>query len=166
MIYTVAAALASLLSLVAFGLIAAWYVVPWLRLQDRATALVALIWVQAFRHIALQIFSAQKFGLAVSERARDEIAIGDVAGMLLAIAAIIALRRGARISIVLVWALALETFGDLVNSTVAGMRERLFESASGVTWMILTFYVPVLWISLLLIVWQLLQRRNEPLQRA
>jgi len=131
MIYTVAAALASLLSLVAFGLIAAWYVVPWLRLQDRATALVALIWVQAFRHIALQIFSAQKFGLAVSERARDEIAIGDVAGMLLAIAAIIALRRGARISIVLVLALALETFGDLVNSTVAGMRERLFESASG-----------------------------------
>src|SRR5262245_45588656 len=72
MIYTVAAGLAFLLSFVAFGLIAAWHVVPWLRTLARAEALVALIWVQAFRHVALQIFSAQKFGFAVSDAVRDE----------------------------------------------------------------------------------------------
>jgi len=165
MIYTTAAGLASLLSFIAFGLIAAWRVVPWLRTQERAAALVALIWVQAFRYVALQIFSAQKFGFAVSDGVRDEIAAGDLIGALLALAAIVALRHKARISIVLVWALAVATFADLANSTAAGVRERLFETASGVTWMILTFYVPVLWISLLLIVWQLLQRRNEPLRR-
>src|SRR5262249_29946702 len=126
MSYTLAAGLASLLSFVAFGLITAWYIVPWLRTQGRAEALVALIWVHAFRHIALQIFSAQKFGLVVSDRVRDEIAIGDVVGMLLAIAAIVALRHKARIAIVLVWALALETFADLANSTAAGVREGLF----------------------------------------
>jgi len=163
MIYTTAAGLASLLSFVAFGLIAAWHVVPWLRMQGRGEALIALIWVQAFRHIALQIFSAQKFGFAVSDGVRDEIAIGDVVGMLLAIATIVALRYKARITVVLAWALVVETFADLANSAAAGIREGLFETASGVTWMILTFYVPVLWISLLLIVWQLLQRRNEPL---
>jgi hypothetical protein len=166
MIYATAAGLASTLSFIAFGMIAAWHVVPWLRTQERAAALVALIWVQAFRYVALQIFSAQKFGFAVSDGVRDEIAAGDLIGALLAIAAIVALRYKARISIVLVWALALATFADLANSTVAGVREQLFETASGVTWMILTFYVPVLWISLLLIVWQLLQRRNEPLRPA
>jgi hypothetical protein len=166
MIYTAAAGLASALSFVAFGLAAAWYVVPWLRTKARADALIALIWVHAFRHVALQIFSAQKFGFAVSDEVRNEIAIGDVVGMALAIATIVALRHKARISAALAWVLAIATAWDLASSTAAGIGERLFETASGVTWMILTFYVPVLWISLLLIVWQLLQRRNEPLWRA
>ena len=163
---TLAAGLASLLSFVAFGLIASWYVVPWLRAQERADALIALLWVHAFRHIALQIFSAQQFGFAVSDGARDQVAIGDTAGMILAVATIIALRYRVRGSILLAWALAAETFYDLASSTIAGVGERFFEKAAGVTWMILTFYVPVLWVSLGLVVWQLLARRLEPLSPA
>jgi hypothetical protein len=56
-----------------------------------------------------------------------------------------------------------KTVFDLVNSTIAGVREELFATASGVTWLILTFYVPLLWVSVCLIVWQLYSRRNEPL---
>jgi hypothetical protein len=78
-----AAALASPLGFVVRGLIAPWYVVPWLPVRDRADALAPLIWVHA--------------------------------------------------------------------------------AASGVTWLILTFYVPLLWVSLGLIVWQLVARRGEPL---
>ena len=163
MTLSTAAGLASVLSFVAFGLIAAWYVVPVLGKLARADALIALVCVQAFRHIALQIYSAQKFGLAVSDGARDQIAAGDVVGMVLAVAAMIALRYRTSLAIGLTWVLAAATAVDLVNSTIAGVSERLFETASGVTWMILTFYVPALWISLALIVWQLLQRRNEPL---
>jgi hypothetical protein len=37
---------------------------------------------------------------------------------------------------------------------------------AGVTWLILTFYVPLLWVSLGLIVWQLYARRQEPLALA
>jgi hypothetical protein len=166
MIYTVAAGLASLLSFVAFGLITAWYVVPWLRAQDRADALIALLWVHAFRHIALQIYSAQKFGFAVSDGARDQVAIGDTVGMILAVAAIIALRYRVRGSVLLTWALAAETLYDLASSTIAGIGEEFFEKAAGVTWMILTFYVPVLWVSLGLVVWQLFARRHEPLSPA
>jgi len=166
MTLTLAAGLASLLSFVAFGLIAAWYVAPALKTLARADALIALIWVQAFRHIALQIYSAQKFGLAVSDGVRDQIAAGDVVGMILAVAALLALRYRASLSIGLSWLLAAETLYDLVHSTLAGAGERLFETASGVTWMILTFYVPALWISLALIVGQLVLRRNEPLSEA
>jgi hypothetical protein len=158
-----AAALASLLSFVVFVLIARWHVVPWLRARERANALVPLIWVHAFRHVALQIFSAQKFGLAVSSSARDEIAYGDLLGMIIAVAAIVALRYRARIAIPLVWLLAAEATVDLVNATILGACERLFTAASGVTWLILTFYVPVLWISLVLIVWQLMVRQGQPL---
>ena len=158
-----AAALASLLSFAIFALMAVWYVAPWVATQQRAEALTPLLWVHAFRHIALQIFSAQKFGFAVSDGARDAIAAGDVIGMILAVIAIVALRYRARIAPVLIWVFVAETLFDLVSSTVAGVREQLFATASGVTWLILTFYVPLLWVSLGLIVWQLYARRQEPL---
>ena len=161
-----AAALASLLSFALFAVVAAWYVVPWLAARERAQALIALLWVHAFRHVALQIFSAQQSGFAVSDEARNQIAAGDVIGMVLAVLAIAALRHGVRIAALLVWLLAAETLFDLVNATIAGVREQLFSTASGVTWLILTFYVPLLWVSLGLIVWQLYARRQEPLALA
>src|SRR5215468_3999733 len=72
MIYIAAAGLASTLSFVVLLLMATWYVIPWLKSRSRADALTALLWVQAFRYVALQIFSAQKFGFAVSDGARDD----------------------------------------------------------------------------------------------
>jgi hypothetical protein len=159
MIYSVAAGLALILSFIVFVLIALWNVMPWLGSRSRGDALIALLWVHAFRYIALQIFSAQKFGFAVSDSARNQIAWGDVIGAILAICAIIALRYKARIAVGVTWLFAAQTVLDLANSTIAGVTENLFDSASGVTWLILTFYVPILWISLGLIVWQLLRRR-------
>ncbi len=161
-----AAALASALSFVMFAIMAIVYVAPWLATRQRAEALTPLLWVHAFRHIALQIYSAQQFGFAVSDRARDQIAIGDVTAMVLAVISIVALHCRVRMAPVLVWVLVAETIIDLVNATIAGVREQLFATASGVTWLILTVYVPLLWVSLGLIVWQLYSRRQEPLALA
>jgi len=163
MTLTSAAAIASVLSFVVFALAAVWYVAPWLATLRRADALTLLLWIHAFRHVALQIFSAQRFGFAASDTARDQIAGGDVIGMILAVVTIIALRYRMRLAIVLAWAFVLETTADLVSSTIAGIREQLFATASGVTWLILTFYVPLLWVSLGLVVWQLYSRRRQPL---
>ena len=158
-----AAAVASLLSFALCVIVAVLYVAPWLGTQQRADALAPLLWVHAFRHVALQIFSAQQFGFAVSDDARDQIAGGDVIGMILAVAAIVALHYRVPAAPLLVWVFVAETAFDLVNSTIAGIREQLFASASGVTWLILTFYVPLLWASLGLVAWQLHARRHEPL---
>ena len=161
-----AAAFATVLSFIVLVTMAAWYAVPWLATRQRADALTALLWVHAFRHVALQIFSAQKFGFAVSDGARDQIAAGDVTGMIIAVTCIAALRYRLSFAPVLVWVLAAETLLDLVNATIAGIREQLFATASGVTWLILMFYVPLLWVTLGLIVWQLYARRREPLALA
>src|SRR5262245_20328172 len=115
MIYIAAAGLASTLSFIVLLLMATWYVIPWLKSRSRADALIALLWVQAFRYVALQIFSAQKFGFAVSDGARDQIAAGDVAGMILALIAIVALRYRLRVATLLVWVFVAETVLDLVN---------------------------------------------------
>jgi hypothetical protein len=156
-----AAALASVLSFVVFAIMTVLYVAPWLATRQRAEALIPLLWVHAFRHVALQIYSAQQFGFAVSDGARDQIAGGDVTCMVLAVTSIVALHYRLHIAPVLVWVLVAVTIVDLVNATIAGVREQLFATASGLTWLILTFYVPLLWVSLGLIVWQLYSRRQE-----
>src|SRR5262245_15407104 len=130
-----AAALASLLSFVAGYMMMVWYVAPWLRAQDLATALTALLWVQAFRYVALQIFSAQHFGFEVSVGARDAIAYGDLLGAVLALVAIAALHYRHRLAILLTWLVAAETLVDLVGTTIIGVRDELFGAASGLTWL-------------------------------
>jgi hypothetical protein len=158
-----AAALASVLSFLIFVIIAALYVAPWLATRQRAEALIPLLWVHAFRYVALQIFSAQQFGFAVSDAARDQIAYGDVIAAILAVISILALHYRLRMALVLVWLFFAQATIDLVNATIAGVREELFATASGVTWLILTFYVQVMYVSLGLLVWQLYSRRQEPL---
>jgi len=111
------------------------------------------------RYVALQIFSAQQFGFTVSDAARDQIAYGDVVAALLAFCAIVALRYWNRLAVPILWLFVGVAALDLANSTIVGLKEHLFQSASAVTWLILTFYVPVLWVSLALLVWQLWLRR-------
>lgn len=161
----IATGLAQAFSLLLFALIARWYVVPWIRNQDRANALVPLIWVHAFRYVALQVYSAQQAGFPISDSARDRIVYGDVAGMLLAIVAICALSIRARWSILMVWLLVAETLSDTVTNVADGIHEQLFGAANGVTWMVVTFYVPLLVVSIGLTVWQLYTRRGEALER-
>ncbi|SEF12076.1 hypothetical protein SAMN05444161_8683 [Rhizobiales bacterium GAS191] len=158
---TAAAALALILSFVISGMIAMWYLAPWLGKRRRAEALTFLLWTQVFRYVALQIFSAQQFGFGISDAGRDQIALGDVAGTILALLAIIALRYGLGIATVLTWVVVAETGWDLANVTVIGVREQLFAKAFGSTWLIVTFYAPFLWVTLALTVWQLLSRRRE-----
>ena len=155
--------LAMMLSFVAFIAAATWYIGPWLSRRSLADALIPLLWVHAFRHVALQILSAQKSGFAVSDPLRDQILYGDLVGTVLALLAIFAVRNRFGVALPLVWVFVAATAVDLVSGSIGGMREGALGLASGVTWLILTFYVPLLYTSLGLIVWQLLRRRREAL---
>jgi hypothetical protein len=160
---TTAGILAMMLSFAACIAAAAWHVAPWLSRRRRAEALIPLLWVHAFRHVALQILSAQKFGFQVSDALRDDILYGDLVGMILALLAIFAVRNRMSSAVPLVWVFVAVTAVDLVNGSIGGTREGALRSASGVTWLILTFYVPILYTSLGLIVWQLVGRSRESL---
>jgi len=117
--------------------------------------LTAPLWIHAFRQIAMQIFSARKFGFDVPLGLAREIAWGDVVGALLALTCLWLLRYGSRWARVVLWIFVIETLVDLVNATIQGVRNEVFTTANGVTWVILNFYVPLLWVTLALIVWRL-----------
>jgi hypothetical protein len=157
---TAAALGAMVLSFVVFGTAAAWYVVPWMRTVTLGAALAPLLWIHAFRYVALQLFSAQAFGFAIPDPARDQIVYGDLIGMGLALATLNALRYRWRLAIPLAWVFVLATVIDLSNAAVMGIREDLFDKAADVSWLILTFYVPALWVSVVLVAWRLWTREE------
>lgn len=155
---TVAIGVAMTLSFAVCVLGALWYVVPWMNKHPDGIAFGPLLGVHALRIVALQVYSAQQAGLQISERLRDQIAWGDVAGAVLAMLTLAALRYGSQRQFrTLAWVFVAATIIDLVNALVGGMRENLLGQAAGVTWLILVFLVPALWTSLALIVWRLLR---------
>jgi hypothetical protein len=139
-----------------------WWVAPWVAKRPWPQALTPLLFVHVFRHIALQLVSDQHGGFPISNAGRDQIVYGDLLGFVLALLAMAAIQRGWAFWKPLTWAFVVATVLDLGNALVVGLREQLFDHASGVSWLILTFYVPALWLSTGLVVWQLLRRQESP----
>jgi hypothetical protein len=151
---TAAALVAMVLSFIVFGTAAAWYAVPRMRTVAVGAAITPLLWIHGFRYVALQLFSAQEFGFAIPDPTRDQIVYGDLVGMGLALATLYALRSRWRSAIPLAWVFVVATVIDLGNAAVLGIRQDLFDKATDVSWMILTFYVPALWVSAVLVAWR------------
>jgi len=158
---TAAALISQVISFVVFITAAAWYVAPWMKRRPLGQALPALLWVQAFRGVAMQIFSARKFGFAITVGLARQIAWGDVAGAVLALACLWLLRHRSRWARPLLWVFVAETVIDLANATVQGIHQMAFTTASSVTWVILNFYAPLLWVTIVLIAWRLSRGATE-----
>jgi hypothetical protein len=83
--------------------------------------------------------------------------------MVLALATLYALRPRWRSAIPPARVFVAATVLDLSNAAVVGIREHLFDKATDVSWLILTFYVPALWVSAALVAWRLWTRRDKRL---
>ena len=147
------------LSLVAYLLIAFWYVVPRLSLLPRELALVPLLWVHAFRTVGGTILAPGAVGPGVPMDFRTMIGYGDLITALLALVALTALRLRLPSAIALVWPTVIVGLLDTLNAIVESMRFNVFTYALGVNWVIVTIYVPALLVTSLLIVMQLLGRK-------
>jgi hypothetical protein len=148
------------LSLVAYLLIAFWYVLPRLSGLPRELALVPLLWVHAFRTIGGTILAPGAVGPGVPSEFRTMIGYGDLVTAFLAIVALIALRARFSGALVLVWLMVVVGMLDTVNAIIQSVRFNVFAYALGVNWVIVTIYVPALLVSSLLIFMQLLDRRS------
>jgi hypothetical protein len=155
--------LVQLISIAIYSLIALWYVVPSLRKLSRAEAVTALLWVHVFRYMVLYIFTARREGYAISDPATLELVVGDLAGATIGLAAIILLRLRARLGLAFSWLLVIETIGDLLAAISYRRTEPPRPEAIGPWWFVYAFFGPLILVSTVLLVWQLIARRNEPL---
>ena len=145
------------LSLVAFTFIAFWYVVPRLSGLPRETALMPLLWIHTFRIVGGTILAPGAVDSQVPTEFRVMIGYADLATAILALLALIALRKHFPGAIALVWLCISVGTLDTVNAIIQSVRDSVFTYALGVNWVIVTMYVPALLVSSLLIFLQLLR---------
>jgi len=148
------------LSLVAYALIAVWYVVPRLSGLPREVALVPLLWVHAWRVVGGTILAPGAVDAGVPTEFRLMIGYGDLVTAALAILAMCALRGRWPGAIALVWLCIVVGTLDTLNAIVQSMRDSVFNYPLGVNWVIVAIYVPALVVSSVLIFMRLLTGRR------
>jgi hypothetical protein len=148
-------------SLAAYALIAWWYVAPRLSKLPREVALVPLVWIHAFRIVGGTILAPGAVDAAVPSDFRTMIGYGDMVTAVVALLALIALRRRMPVAIALVWLVLTVGLLDTVNAIIQSMRYSVFTYGLGVNWVIVTMYVPALLVSSVLIFIQL--RKPHPI---
>lgn len=145
------------LSVVAYALIALWYVWPRLVKQPRELALQPLLWVHAFRVVGGSVLAPGAVALAVPGAFQKMVGYGDLITAALALLALIALRTRWSGAIALTWLVLVVGMADTVNAIIQSNRDNVFAYALGVNWVVVTIYVPALLVSSVMILLQLIR---------
>src|SRR5258707_14060377 len=122
------------LSLVAYALIAFWYVAPRLSRLPREVALAPLLWVHTFRIVGGTILAPGAVDAGVPMDFRGMSGYGDLATAFLALVALIALRARVRVAIALVWLCVIVGMLDTVNAIIQSVRDSVFTYPLDVNW--------------------------------
>lgn len=151
------------LSIAIYGLVAILFVAPALKRLDRGVALSWLVGLHLFRYVVLYVFIAQREGYSISDTAATEYVTGDLTGVALALVGVILLRGRRRLGIAAAWLLVAATLVDFSVGIYQRAIDPPHAPPAGVWWLIFNFYVPALFVTVPLLIWQLAARRGEPL---
>ena len=111
-----------LLSLLAFALIARWYIMPRLRTMPREQALQPLLLLHSFRHIGLMFLAPGAVKTDLPSVFAQPAAYGDLAASILAFIALMAIRLHWRFAMILVWVFSIEGTIDLLTAVSLGRQ--------------------------------------------
>jgi len=131
-------------SLVAFALIARWYVAPRLSRAPLEGYLVPLIWVHVFRYAPLTLLVPGQVSLKVPAGVAATIAYGDLACAIAALIAILFLKFRWQGALAVAWAFNVIGIADLLVSSGYAINAKMYQVPIGFNWYIVTFYVPAL----------------------
>ena len=139
-----------LLTLLVYGVIARWYLVPWLRGKQLHVALSILIAPHALRHLGLAFLVPGLTSETIPAGFANAAAYGDFVSGMLAILTLVALRYRWRLAIPIAWVLSVVGITDLIYA----LSHASAISHLGTAWLIPTFVVP----GLLVTHWMVLTR--------
>ena len=128
------------LSLIVYGLLAKWYVVPWLAKQPIHQGLMLLIFPHTLRHLGLAFLVPGLVAQPLPSLFANTVAYGDLISGLLALLSLIVLRARWGFALALVWLFNIVGILDLLNA----LRQAEAVPDLGTTWYIPTFWVPIL----------------------
>lgn len=139
---------------VTLGLLAWWYVAPWMRQRPLAAALIPLLALHVGRYIGLTILQPGITSPELPDSFARGVAWGDLAAAVLAFLAIALFRSGHSLAVPAAWGFTVVGVGDFALAYVEGVRLDVVEQLG--SWAFVTVVVvPVLLVSHALIVWRL-----------
>lgn len=148
-------------NVVGLSLIAAWYVAPKLAALPRERALVPLLLVHLLRPVSMWTTVP---GVIVSPELDQtwarSTAIGDAIAALLALVAVIALRRRAGCAIGAVWVFNVVGFADVLKNGIFAAKQGVMPHMGALA-LVPSYGVPCLLVTHAMVFWLLL-RRPEP----
>lgn len=146
-----------LLSVIAYGLCARWYVAPRLARLPLHDALAPLVFLHAFRHLGMVFLVPAVVAPTLPSAFALPAAYGDLLAGVLALLAVVALRGRWPVAIVLVWVFNVLGTLDLLYAFYQG-TSRGVGAHLGSAWYIPTFVVPALYVTHFMIFAMLLRR--------
>jgi hypothetical protein len=150
-------------SCIAWGIVAARYIWPELRLRRRVEALRPLLILHSFRFVGLAFLVPGVVSPDLSSAFGQSAAYGDIIAAILALLALISLSSAA--GIVIAWIFSLWGTADLFNAFYQANHAGLTAGQLGSTYFIPTFVVPLLLITHGLGFRILLRHENESVMR-
>src|SRR3974377_349204 len=132
-------------SLTAWGMVAARYIWPELRLRQRAEALRPLLILHSFRFIGLAFLVPGVVSLGLPAAFAYSAAYGDIIAAILALLALILLPSTS--GVVIAWIFNVWGTADLFNAFYQANHAGLMAGQLGATYFIPTFIVPLLLIT-------------------
>jgi hypothetical protein len=132
-------------SFIAWGIVAARYIWPKLRLQPRAEALRPLLIFHSFRFIGLAFLVPGVVSPDLPSAFARSAAYGDIIAAILALLALISLPSAS--GVVIAWIFSLWGTADLFNAFYQANHAGMMAGQLGATYFIPTFIVPLLLIT-------------------
>ena len=148
-----------IMSLITYGLIARWYLIPKLKSMSLTAALTPLLLLHSSRHIGTVFLRKGIVLTGMPSSFATPAAYGDLLAAGLAIIALTALRQNWKVAIPLIWLFNIEGTLDLVYAFYSGLSTNSVDFM-GATYFIPTMIVPALFVTHY-IIFKLLLRKEE-----
>src|SRR5262249_44769023 len=132
-------------SLIAWGMVAARYLWPELRVRQRAEALRPLLILHSFRFVGLAFLVPGVVSQDLPSAFANSAAYGDIIAAMLALLALILLPRAS--GVVIAWVFNVWGTADLFNAFYQANHTGLMAGQLGATYFIPTIIVPLLLIT-------------------
>jgi hypothetical protein len=150
-------------SFIAWGIVAARYIWPQLRLLQRSEALRPLLILHSFRFIGLAFLVPGVVSPDLPSAFAHGVAYGDIVAATLALLSLVSLPRG--FGIVIAWIFNLWGSADLLNAFYQANSAGLLSGQLGAAYFIPTLVVPLLLITHGVAFRILLRHESEPAMR-
>ncbi len=152
------------LTFVSFFLLTKYYIWPKLKTLPSEQALKALVATNIFRHLGLVfLVTPQIVAASVSKSWTMQVAIGDMAAVILAMVAFVGLATKAKWARNATWIFNIVGIADLLLVYTSGIMKQAWDFDIGSAWYIATYIAPVFIIIHILIFKLLLKSNSKPL---